>query len=252
MPITWIKLSVTMFDDDKIKIIDAMPERDALLIIWIKLLAQAGKCNADGHLVLSETIPLNDEILASLFNRPLVTLRVALQTFERLGMITRIDTNDTQSILSITNWNKHQNIEALDKIREQTRIRVQNYRQNKLIECNVTSNADVTLRNAPRIRSKNKNIDPISLTDFDTFRKHYPNKKNGSAAAKAWAKLKPDPGLVATIMSAVAWQSSQPDWLKDSGKYVPHASTWLNNRRWEDEAPTDVSPGKLRRLQVAL
>lgn len=149
MSITWIKLSVTMFDDDKIKIIDAMPERDALLIIWVKLLAQAGKCNAAGNLVLSETIPLNDEIMASLFNRPLVTLRVALQTFERLGMITRIDTNDTQSILSITNWNRHQNIEALDKIREQTRIRVQNHRQNKLIECNVTSNADVTLRNAP-------------------------------------------------------------------------------------------------------
>jgi hypothetical protein len=24
-------------------------------------------------------------------------------------------------------------------------------------------------------------------------------------------------------------------WQKDNGEYIPHASTWLNGRRWEDE-----------------
>ena len=25
------------------------------------------------------------------------------------------------------------------------------------------------------------------------------------------------------------------DWLKDNGQYIPYPSTWLNQKRWEDE-----------------
>lgn len=46
--INWIKLRVDMFDDDKIKIIQSMPEGDAILVVWIRILALAGKCNAKG------------------------------------------------------------------------------------------------------------------------------------------------------------------------------------------------------------
>ncbi|MDD2850439.1 MAG: hypothetical protein PHY09_00875 [Desulfuromonadaceae bacterium] len=81
------------------------------------------------------------------------------------------------------------------------------------------------------------------LSDFDTFWKAYPRKKNEVAAAKAWKKLDPDPELVASIMSAVACQSCQQAWQKEGGKFIPHASTWLNNRRWEDET-TSPSGGR--------
>ena len=43
--IKWIKITTDMFDDEKIKVIEAMPDRDAILIIWIKLLTLAGKVN---------------------------------------------------------------------------------------------------------------------------------------------------------------------------------------------------------------
>jgi len=43
--IKWIKLTVNMFDDEKIRLIQAMPESDAIIIIWIRLLALAGKTN---------------------------------------------------------------------------------------------------------------------------------------------------------------------------------------------------------------
>src|SRR5699024_1417113 len=143
--VKWIKLSTTMFDDEKIKIIEQMPDADTILVIWIKLLNQAGKTNSSGYIFLSENIPYTDEMLATIFGRPLSTIRLALQTFEQLGMI-GIDDN---SFISISNWEKHQNIEGLDRIREQTRKRVAKHRERKhLEEPKKDSNVTVTLRNA--------------------------------------------------------------------------------------------------------
>lgn len=142
--IKWIKITTDMFDDEKIKLIEAMPEADMILIIWIKLLTLAGKKNVNGYIFLTENIPYTDEMLATIFNRPVNTIRLALDVFKKFNMI-EYDGNNN---LKITNWGKHQNIEGLEKIREQNRLRVQKYRERiKQIEepqdCNVTE----TLRN---------------------------------------------------------------------------------------------------------
>ncbi|PFD35088.1 replication protein [Bacillus cereus] len=123
--VKWIKLSTSMFEDEKIRLIESMPEADTLLIIWIRLLAQAGKTNASGYIFLSENIPYSDEMLATIFNRPLATVRLALQTFQQFGMI---EVTDDQYIC-ISNWDKHQNVDGLEKIREQNRLRKQKQRE---------------------------------------------------------------------------------------------------------------------------
>ncbi|MBU8583591.1 phage replisome organizer N-terminal domain-containing protein [Bacillus paralicheniformis] len=122
--VKWIKLSTQMFEDEKIKLIEQMPEADTILIIWVKLLAQAGKTNASGYIYLSKNIPYTDEMLATIFNRPLPIVRMALQTFQRFGMIEI----DEHNFINISNWEKHQNIEGMEKIREQNRIRKQRQR----------------------------------------------------------------------------------------------------------------------------
>lgn len=128
--VKWIKLSTNMFDDEKIRLIEQMPDADTILIIWVKLLAQAGKTNASGYIFLSENIPYTDEMLAAIFNRPLNTVRLALQTFKEFGMIDI----DEKSLILISNWEKHQNVAGMDRMREQTRKRVQKHRENKRIE----------------------------------------------------------------------------------------------------------------------
>lgn len=125
--VKWIKLSTHMFDDEKIKLIEKMPDADTILVIWIKLLSQAGKTNASGYIYLSEKIPYTDEMLSAIFDRPLNTVRLALQTFEKFGMI---EVTDDQYIL-IENWEKHQNTQGLEKIREQNRLRKQREREKK-------------------------------------------------------------------------------------------------------------------------
>ncbi|WP_218696683.1 phage replisome organizer N-terminal domain-containing protein [Mammaliicoccus sciuri] len=147
--VQWIKLKVGMFDDSKIKYIEALPERDTIITIWVKLLTLAGKYNEQGFIMLSENLPYNEEMLANEFNRPLNSVRLALQTFEKLGMI-----EQTQGVIKISNWEKHQNVEGMEKIRLQTRERVRKHREQKRLE---VSNDDVTLRNATEKNREEEN-----------------------------------------------------------------------------------------------
>ena len=156
--VKWIKLSTNMFEDEKIRLIETMPDADTILVIWVKLLAQAGKTNASGYIYLSENIPYTEEMLATIFNRPISTLRLALNTFKQFGMI---EINEDHFI-SISNWEKHQNLAGLEKIRQQTRERVAKHREQKKLE-NVTLH--VTHGNATDIEEdKELDIDCLLYT----------------------------------------------------------------------------------------
>jgi len=145
--VKWIRITTNMFEDEKIKLIDAMPERDTIHYIWIRLLVQAGKTNANGFIFLTENIPYTEEMLSTIFNRPINSIRLALKTLQGFGMI-KMESN----FLEIVNWNKHQNIEGLDKIKRQNRERQLKFRnKNKALQLkdgNVTSNVMLTLDNA--------------------------------------------------------------------------------------------------------
>src|SRR5690625_3288762 len=117
--VKWIRLTLSMFDDEKIKLIEQMPDADTILMIWIKLLVQAGKVNASGSIFLNENIPYTDEMLATIFDRPISTVRLALDTFKQFGMIEI----DEKSFISIANWEKHQTVEGTERIRNQTKER---------------------------------------------------------------------------------------------------------------------------------
>lgn len=171
-----------MFDDEKIRLIESMPDADSILVIWIKLLAQAGKTNATGYIYLNENIPYTDEMLATLFCRPLSTIRLALNTFKNFGMI-EIDDGD---FISITNWEKHQNIQGLEKIREDTRKRVQKYRENKRLgngNCNVT----VTESNATEeeLEEEKEKIPYKEIVEYLNEKSNSSYKHNGQATRTA-------------------------------------------------------------------
>lgn len=144
--IKWIKITTDIFDDEKIRLIDALPERDAILVIWFKILTLAGREGGNGILMMNNRVHYTDEMLSTLFSRPLNTVRFALATFEKYGMIEIIN-----GIISLPNWEKHQNVDGIEKIREQNRKRVARYRDNqkKLLEDgNVTCSVTVTQGNA--------------------------------------------------------------------------------------------------------
>lgn len=76
---------------------------------------------------------------------------------------------------------------------------------------------------------------------FDEFWAAYPRKQGKGAALKAWQKIHPDAQLHQAIIESVkAHAKNNPQWLKDNGQYIPNPSTWLNQRRWEDEKPKET------------
>ena len=111
--ISWIKLKTTMFDDEKIKLIQSMPEADAILVIWIRLLVLAGKTNDEGLIYIQRNMPYTEEMLATLFSKPVNVVRLALMTLQQFNMI---DLNE-DGLIAIENWDKHQNIEGMEKVR---------------------------------------------------------------------------------------------------------------------------------------
>ena len=70
---------------------------------------------------------------------------------------------------------------------------------------------------------------------FAEFWREYPRKVGKSEAAKSFFKLHVTDDLLSTMISALQAQKANPDWLRENGRYIPYPSTWLNQKRWEDE-----------------
>lgn len=151
--VKWIKIVTDVFDDEKMILIDGLPERDAIIVIWFKMLCMAGKANNGGVFMLNDRIAYTDEMLSQIFRRPISTVRLALSTFESFGMIEIV--NNT---ITIPNWEKHQSLDKLEKARADGRKRQQKFRakQKALALGNGDSNVTVTEGNATDKKRKEK------------------------------------------------------------------------------------------------
>lgn len=176
--IKWIKLSTSMFDDEKIKLIRTMPEGDSITLIWVQMLCLAGRINDGGAVYLGQNLAYSDEMLATIFDHPLSTMRIALTTLEQFGLIEF----DEKEKFKIANWEKHQSTDKMARIRHQNRERQQrHYYRSKLRELDIDvdakdfpnelielkemheqlteePNVRLTLPNATEVRSKKKEV----------------------------------------------------------------------------------------------
>lgn len=152
--VKWIKLMVGAFDGSSFKKIkkatlkDGSSYRDKLTAVWFELLDLAGKKNLQGQLcnVDDLEIPFTSEAqfedIAIMLDRNPEEIECCITWFVKNKMITIVD-----DIYTLSNWEKYQAEDKLTQIREQTRLRVANYRAQKKLR-NVTCNGEVTLRNA--------------------------------------------------------------------------------------------------------
>ena len=135
--VKWIKLTTDMFDNRKIRHLRKLPEGNNIVLIWVMLLTMAGKCNAGGMIFLTENIPYNSKLLAEEVDFEERVVELALKALHELGMI-----ETDGGYFTISNWKEHQNVEGMERIREQNRIRKQNQRAKQKLaieESHVTS-----------------------------------------------------------------------------------------------------------------
>ena len=96
----------------------------------------------------------------------------------------------------------------------------------------------------PNTKTNTSSLKDLAIStcfSFDDFWRQYPNKAAKQNAAKAWSKIRPDETLFNRIMRAVMVQKTWRQWQDG---FTPHAATWLNGRRWEDEPPPDKRTGR--------
>lgn len=114
--VKWIKITTDIFDDEKILLIESLPDAYAIITVWFKLLCLAGKQNNSGVFLLGR-MPYTEQMLATIFRMKEATVTLALRTFEQFGMIELID-----GVITIPNWDKHQTLDAYEKKKQRDRL----------------------------------------------------------------------------------------------------------------------------------
>lgn len=122
--VKWIKIMTDMFDNRKIKHLRRLPEGNNIVLIWVMLLTMAGRCNSGGMIFLTENIPYTPKMLADELDFEESTVQLALTVLQQMNMIVT-----DSGFFSIAGWDEYQNIEGMERIREQNRIRKQKQRE---------------------------------------------------------------------------------------------------------------------------
>lgn len=99
-----------------------------------------------------------------------------------------------------------------------------------------------------KTRPKTPKPDPEADPRFVQFWTAYPRKVAKDKAARAMAAIDPSEVLLAEILAAVSHQKRAGGALepgitdRDGRCVIPHPGTWLNGRRWRDDAPGPNPP----------
>ena len=160
--VQWIKLKVGMFDGNSFKkikraMIGGVSYRDKLTSVWFELMDLAGKSNSNGYLIDNNEIPYHTfEDIAIMIDRETEEVELCMQFFIKERMVEIID-----NIYCLSNFEKYQCIEGLEKIREQKRISQAKWRERKSQGLIGKNNVDSTVDSTQHLLSISNSISNI-------------------------------------------------------------------------------------------
>lgn len=161
--VKWIKITTDIFDDEKILLIESLPDAYAIITVWFKLLCLAGKQNNSGVFMMSNKIAYTDKMLATIFRMKESTVTMALQTFEQFGMIEIVD-----GVITIPNWGKHQSLDQLEKKRNSQRLYMREYREKqKQLSCKANSKTNSEANVSRADKDTEEDIDKEEENNID-------------------------------------------------------------------------------------
>lgn len=165
--VKWIKITTDIFDDEKILLIESMPDSNAVIVVWFKLLCLAGKQNNSGVFMLNDKIAYTDKMLATIFRMNESTVTMALNIFEQFGMIEIID-----GVITIPNWGKHQSLDQLENKKEYMRNYMADYREKqKSLTCKTNSktNSKTNVSTLEEDKEKEKDKNKIKKHKYGEY-----------------------------------------------------------------------------------
>lgn len=164
----WLKLHKDFFKRHEIRIIEDMPNGKDYILFYLKLLVESISHN--GNLRFSDTIPYNEQMLATITNTNVDIVKSAMQIFLELNMIEVLDDAtiymlETENLIGSESDSAH---------------RVREYRQRQsALQCNTNVTPALQECNTD-IRDKSKENRDKSNKDIYCAVISYLNEKTGS------------------------------------------------------------------------
>jgi len=92
-------------------------------------------------------------------------------------------------------------------------------------------------------------IVPLGTDTFNDFWNIYPRKKGKEHALKWFRKNKPNDEFVAMLIADIT-KRLESEWKGKDLEFIPHPSTYLNGKRWEDDIVTPACADKPRPSKI--
>lgn len=205
-------------------------------------------CDADG------IIDMTPEAISRRTGIPIEHIKTGIKFLEKSDPYSRSPDENGKRIVRldehrpwgwyIVNHAKYKSLQDADTIRYQNKLRKRKQREKVKMSRTVTDSHGQS-RHTDTDTDTDKRKQPSSKDDgysqeFLEFWKLYPRKTGKGGAYKAWKKIKEPKTTLTKIQIALIWQKKLDQWIRDNGQYIPHPSTYLNQRRWEDEKPENI------------
>ena len=235
----WLKLHRNFFKRHDIEIIESMPNGKDYVLFYLKLLVES--IDHEGSLRFSETVPYNEEMLATITRTNVDIVRSAVSVFAKLGMMEQMDdgtlymSHVNNMIGDETEWAKKKREYRIKQkenqlqIQDKSRTKKDNVRQELELE------KDIEIDNTSSVKpSKDKYTE-----SFNQFWEAYPRRSGKGQAAKVYAsKIKqgitPD-----EIQSRLSVYKAQIEAAGTLPQYIRYPATFLNNL---DDYPESSRP----------
>jgi hypothetical protein len=170
------------------------------------------------------------------------SIRTSMNRLKSTHEITCESTNK-YTLITLLNWHIYQGRHNTTNTQINTPPNNQLTRNQHATNKQLTTNKnDKNEENDKKGKKDKKEAASRKTVLFDKFYQLYPKKESKMQAQKAWMKLEPTQEMFDKIMDKLQLLIKSEQWIKDGGQFIPLPSTWINNRRWEDETNNNRKP----------
>ena len=235
----WLKLHRNFFKRHDIEIIESMPNGKDYVLFYLKLLVES--IDHEGSLRFSETVPYNEDMLATITRTNVDIVRSAVSVFAKLGMMEQMDdgtlymSHVNNMIGDETEWAKKKREYRIKQkenqlqIQDTSRTKKDNVRQELELE------KDIEIDNTSPVKpSKDKYTE-----SFIAFWEAYPRRSGKGQAAKVYASKIKKGTTPDEIQSMLAVYKAQIEAAGTEPQYIRYPATFLNNL---DDYPESARP----------
>lgn len=232
----WLKLKENFFEEKQIKYLRSLPDGDKIVIAYLKM--QLKSLKTEGFIKYDSILPSNIDELAMVLDENINIIKLMIGALQKVNAVEILDDGSFYMIAMQDLIGKEgESAERVRRFRERQEQKLLQC-NNDVTKCNTEIEKDIDIDKEKEIEiEKDTNIEIINDWEikFDKFYKNYPKKVQKQNVKKWFKKNNPNDELFNIIMNKLEEFKQSNNWKKDNGQYIPYPTTWLNQKRWEDE-----------------